>query len=334
MPVSTRKQLRDSVLDTTQQDSAQIGDLVNDFLNLSMNEISEPAWAFDRRFGGSGNAYNHLWKFLKRKTTFATVASTSDYVMERDVNRIALMRQTSSPIKLTQISDDRFFNDLPNPTQTGLPTIYRLWEIDGLSTRLSSADTVNIVSSSALDGSSFTVSVIGYVSGRLVSEVFTLNGTSSVSGSTTFDAREIFVSKSGKTTGNITVSKNTGSTTLLVLAPEDISPRFKIATLYPIPSSAITIYVEYYKYIREMVNDSDTPEFHSQWHYVVRLGALAKVYQHLGKTADSESMMASYASAVRSMVAADLVEPDYIDYLQRRNATPQIVLSRASGTIS
>lgn len=334
MAVSTRKQLRDSVLDTTQQDNAQIGDLVNDFINLTMNEIAEPAWAFDRRFGGGGNLYGHQWKWLKRKTTFATVASTSDYVMERDVNRIALMRQTSSPIKLTQVSDERFFNELPNPTETGSPTIYRLWEIDGLSTRLAAADTLNMVSSSTSDGSSFTVSVIGYVSGRLVSEVFTLNGTSSVTGSTSFDAREIFISKSGKTTGNITVTRATGGATVLVLAPEDISPRFKIATLYPTPSSAITIYVEYYKYIRELVNDSDTPEFHSQWHYVVRLGALAKVYQHLGKTLDSESVMSQYASAVRSMVAADLVEPDYIDYLQRRNVTPQIVISRASGTIS
>lgn len=334
MAVSTRKQIRDSVLDTTQQDSTQIGDLVNDYINLSLNEIVEPAWAFDKRYGGNGGNYGHLWKWLKRKTTLTTVASTSDYVMERDVHRIAFMRQTNSPIKLTQVTDERFFRDLPNPTASGNPTIYRVWEIDGLSTRLAAADKLNIVSSSASDTSSFTVSIIGYVSGRLVSEVYTLNGTTSVSGSTTWDAREIFISKSGKTTGSITVTRNTGGATVLVLAPEDISPRFKIVTLYPTPSAVMTIYVEYYKYIRELANDSDVPEFHSQYHYVVRLGTLAKVYQHLGKTVDFESVMTQYAAAVRSMVASDLVEPDYIDYLQRRYALPELIIKRAEGTIS
>ena len=334
MPVSTRKQLRDSVLDTTKQVESQIGTLINDYINLTMNEISEPSWAYDRRFGGNGGNYNHLWKWLKRKTSFATVSGTGDYVMERDVNRIAFMRQTSSPVKLTQITDEQFFDAIPDPTDSGNPTIYRMWEIDGLSTRLAAADTLNLVSSSASDGSSFTVTILGYVSGRLVSEVYTMNGTSSVSGTTTFDAREIFVSKSGKTTGNITVTRNTGGATVLVLAPEDISPRFKIVTLYPTPGSAMTVYVEYYKYIRELANDSDVPEFHSQYHYVVRLGTLAKVYEYLGKVADKESTLAQYASAVRSMIAADLVEPDYIDQLSRRYDKSQIILKRASGTIS
>ena len=334
MAVSTRKQIRDSVLDTTQQDNTQIGSLVNDFINLTLNEISEPAWSFDRRYGGSGSNFNHLWKFLKRKTTFATVASTSDYVMERDIHRIAFMRQTNSPIKLTKITDERFYRDLPNPTASGNPTIYREWEVDGVATRLAVADTINIVSSSTLDTSSFTVTVLGYVSGRLTSEVLTLNGTTTVEGTTTFDARELFISKSGKTTGNLTVTEDSGATTLVVLAPEDISPRFKVVTLYPTPSAAITIYVEYYKYMRELANDSDTPEFHPIYHHIVRLGTLAKVFQHLGKTPDFESTMAQYASAVRSMVAADLVEPDYIDYLQRRYGLPQFVLKRAEGTIS
>lgn len=327
MPVSTLKQIRDQVLATSKQDNTQIGTFVNDFINLTLQEINAPGWAFR-------NEKNHLWSFLKRKTTFTTTSGTSEYVLERDVDKIAIMRQTATPAKIGAVTDELFYKYNPNPTSQGNPLVYREWEIGGLSTRLSSADTINIVSSSSNDGSSFTVTIIGYVSGRLTSEVFTLNGTSSVTGSTTFDAREIFVSKSGNTTGNITVSRNTGATTLLVIGKEEVSPRFKVVSLYPIPSSTLTIYVEYYKSIREMVNDSDVPEFHQKYHHVVRLGALAKVFQFLGKTEDYNSAQAVYAQAVRSMVANDKSNPDLITQMERRQG--QIVVPRVdlSATIS
>lgn len=329
MPVSTRKQIRDNAIQTTKQDSSQIGSLVNDFINLTLNQINDPAWAFDRRWGGAGNDYNHLWSWLKRKSTFSTASGQADYRMERDVDRIAIMRQTTSPTRIVQVTDDTFFRQLPNPTETGLPRFYRMWEIDGLSTKLSSADTLTIVSSSSSDGTSFTVSVTGYVSGKLISELVTLNGTTSVVTSNTFDAREVFISKSANTTGNITITKTTGGTTLLVVGPQEISPRFKVVTLYPEPSSVITIFNEYYKRIKELVNDSDAPEFDPKWHYVVTFGVIAKIYQFLGKTSDYEAQMSVFASAVRSMVASDLVVPDLIEKPSRRRQQPQLWVARS-----
>ena len=327
MPVSTLKQLRDQVLATSKQDNTQIGTFVNDFINLTLQEINSPGWAFR-------NERHHLWSFLKRKTTFTTTSGTSDYVMERDVDKIGIMRQTSTPAKICAVTDEQFYKYNPNPDSQGNPLIYREWEVSGLSTRLTSADTINISSSSANDGSSFTVTVLGYVSGRLTSEVFTLNGTSSVTGSVTWDAREIFVSKSGNTTGNITVVRNTGSATLLVIGKEEVSPRFKVVSLYPIPSSTLTIHLEYYKAIRELVNDSDVPEFHQKYHYIVRLGALAKVFQFLGKTEDFNSANDVYARAIRSMVANDKSSPDLITQLERRNGSLVIPRVDLSATIS
>src|SRR3990167_6542595 len=102
MPIATRKQIKDSALATTSQDSTQIGLIVNDFINITLNEINNPAWAFK-------SGYNHLWSWLRRKTTFATVSGTADYVMERDVDRIAILRQTSSPKRLDQVPDEIFF---------------------------------------------------------------------------------------------------------------------------------------------------------------------------------------------------------------------------------
>lgn len=312
MPVSTKKQIRDAAIATTSQDNTQIGSMVNDFINITLNEINNPAWAFK-------NGYNHLWSWLRRKTTFASVSGTGDYVMERDVDRIAILRQTSSPKKLSQIPDETFFRELPNPTASGNPLWYRMWEITGLATKLTAADTISVVSSSSSDGTTFTVAIVGYISGRMDSEVLTMNGTSVVASTKTWDAREVFVSKSGITTGNITVKAVSAATTILVLGAQETSPRFKVVTLYPTPGAALTMYLEYYKAIRELVNDSEAPEFSEKWHHVVRLGTIAKIYQYLGKTADFVSTQELYAQSVRAFVQSDKANPDLITELRRDN---------------
>lgn len=311
MPVSTRKQIRDSALAATSQDNTQIGTIVNDFINITLNEINNPAWAFDKQ------GHNHLWSWLRRKTTFSTTSGTADYIMERDVDRIAILRQTNSPIKLVQITDESFYRDMPNPTAAGNPYIYRLWETQGISTKLSAADTISVVSSSTSDGTSFTVSIMGYIGGRLDSEVLTLNGMTVVASTKTWDAREVLISKSGITTGNLTVKAVSANTTILTLGREETSPRFKVVSLYPTPGSTITMYLEYYKAIRELTNDSDAPEFSEKWHYVVRLGTIEKIYQYLGKTNDYIAAREIYARAIKGMIAADKANPDLIQSLRR-----------------
>lgn len=314
MGINSRKEIRDNVLSTTRQDNTQIGTLVNDFINLTLNEINDTGWAFTR------NNYNHLWTWLRRKTTFVTASGTEDYVMAREVDRIAIMRQTSSPVKLRQIPDDKFFELVPYPTASGNPSWYRIWETEGLSTRISTAEKINVSSSSSSDAGSaeLKVTVVGFVSGILTSETYQLNGTATVSGTNTFQAREVFVSKQKTTTGTISVVGNTSATTLLTLGAEDRAPRFKVVTLYPKPNSALTIYLEYYTRIRDLANDSDVPEFDKKWHYVVRLGTLAKVYQYLNKETDFIATQALYTSAVKSMVSSDLSNPDLITQLSRR----------------
>lgn len=314
MGFSSRKEIRDSVLSTTRQDNTQMGSLVNEFINLTLSEINDPAWATPEQ------AKHHLWSWLRGKTTFATVASTEDYVMKREIDKIAFVRQTSSPAKLVQMPDELFFKYLPNPTASGKPLFYRLWETEGLSTRISTAEKINVVSSSANDDGSaeLAVSVTGYSSGLLKTETYQLDGTTSVSGTTTWDAREVYVSKQKNTTGTITLTGNTSGTTLLTLAPNERAPRFKIVTLYPKPSSVITMYVEYYKRIPHLDNDSDAPIFDEKWHYVVRLGAIAKVYQYLNKEQDFLVMQNMFAGAVKSMMASDRTNPDLIERLEPR----------------
>ena len=118
--LATRSQIRASVLATTKQSVAQIGDLVNDLINITLQEIASPVWAYRTE-------KYHLWSWLKRKTTFT--ASSEDTILERDVDKIALLRQTDSPTKIEYIRDEDFYRELPDTSETGDPRLYRLWEV-------------------------------------------------------------------------------------------------------------------------------------------------------------------------------------------------------------
>jgi len=290
--------------------------MVNDFANLTLHEIENPGWAFSPR-----REIHHRWTFLRRKTSFETVASTEDYVLERDIRNIGIVRQTTTPTVLVRYTDQDFYTLVPNPTETGTPLAYRQWEMSGVATKLAVADTIDVVSSSTSDANDtdLTVTVWGYTNKILQSEVFTLNGTTAVTGSVSFDAREIFVSKSKNTVGTITITENSGGTTLTTLGKQDRNPLHKVISLYPIPSAAITIYVEGWGHMKEMVDDGATPPFDQSYHYVVRLGTLAKVYQHLGKDALFAATQAMYAAGVRAMANADMGTSDYTPYLKRHN---------------
>lgn len=312
MSVRTRYEIREHVSTATRE--TQIDSAIEDWINITLMEINDPAWAYEQ-IGLRG--LNHLWTFNRRKHFFTTVASTEDYNLPRDVDKIGFVRQTTTPVKLLYIPDELFYEFIPDPTASSSAKYYRLWEEEGLSTSLAEDDTIDLVSSSASDGSTFTATVTGYdTNGAKVTEEYTLNGTSTVSGSQTFDAgRTIRVSKSGKTTGNITVTENSGGTTLVVLAPDERSPRFKVMSLYPIPSSAVTMYLEYYTRLKRLEYDAEVPGIDEKWIWVIIAGTMAKVYQYQGKEALLASTQAMYSAGVRSMVKADMQNVDYIPVL-------------------
>lgn len=328
----SRKQIRDLALDSTHQTQAQIGTLVNDFINITLSEINDPAWAFRADEG------HHYWNFLRQKTSFSTVASQETYVVGREIDKISLIRQTTSPNKLIQIPDQQFYKYVPYPTQTGNPQYYRLWEQSGVSTQLAVADSINVVSSSASDAGSseLAVSVSGYVAGIWTTEVFTLNGTSSVAGANTFQAREIIVTKQKDTTGTITVTRNTGGTTLTTLGPTERASLFQVIGLYPIPSSIMTMYVEYYTRIPPLLNDSDAPAFSEKWHYIVYLGAIAKIkLNYLNDPVGGPIAFGNYKAGVRSMVQSDSSNMDLVQQLERKNYNqPYSYIQRSTDAVT
>lgn len=254
----TKSEIRSNVCTTTREVQLNSANgLVDEYINQTLHEINDPAWAFEA-IGMRG--YSHLWSFNKRKDTLYASGEFSQ--LPRDLDKISLIRQIESPVKLRYIPDDLFYRFIPNPTATGNPLYYRLWEEEGVSTRLTADDTINVVSNSTSDITQ-TVSVVGYDTiGIIQSEVYTLNGTTAQSGSKTFDSgRPIRVSKSGSTAGKITLSENTSGTTLVVLGAEERSPRFKVIGIYPILESltgTISAFANYGATVTGTVKVTDT----------------------------------------------------------------------------
>jgi len=309
----TRLEIRNRVATDTRE--TQIPTHIEEWINQTLNEIQSPAWAFEQT---NLKGYDHKWTFNRRKTTITTVASTEDYLLPRDCEDISLIRQTTSPQKVYFVPDDLFYEFIPNPTATGNPKWYRLWEEEGVSVRLSADDLVTVKSSSTSDTSQ-TVRIVGYdTAGLLRTESLTLSGVALVNGTITYDSgKPLKVSKSADTVGIITVAKQTAPlTTLVQLAPTETMARFKIISFYPIPSSAITLYLEYFTRIRRLEGDNDVPDIDERWLWVVRVGTMAKVYQYQGKEALFTATQGMFASGVRSMVRTDMANSDFIPTLR------------------
>ena len=311
----TRKEIRDRVATDTRE--TQINTSIEEWLNQTLLEIQSPAWAFEQIAGMRG--YDHKWSFNRRKYTLTTATSIEFYQLPRELDAIGLIRQTTTPQKLRFIPDDLFYDYIPNPTATGNPKWYRLWEEEGVEVRLSTDDMLEVLSDNSADTSQ-TVRIVGYdTSGLLRTESLTLTGTTAVAGTITYDAGKILrVSKSADTTGIITVREKTADTVLVKLAPTERAPRFKIISFYPIPSSAISLYIEYYIAIRRLEGDNDVPDIPEKWFWLVRIGTMAKVYQYQGKLELFSSTMAMYGAGIRSMVKSDLQNIDFIPTLRNQ----------------
>ena len=305
--------IRDSTINTT----------ITDCLNLALSEMY----------------YHHPWSSLKRKTTFSTVASQEDYRLDDEVDRILILRQRTPPRVLIYVPDRDFYRYIPNPEDrgTGEPMYYRQWEETSFTTSLAADDTIQVLSDNTADTSSFSVRIVGRnTSGVVISETLTLNGTTAVTSTNTFDSASLMrVSKSAATTGVITVRRTTGATTLLQLAPGDVTTRSKIISLYPIPSSVITIYLEYLEKLQLLSADSDVPQFDVQWNWVLQQGALQHLWNYKKDEAKSSLAMAAFQRGLALMRQADSPTGyDYVPVLEPWSSGPFSTVVRYNDSVN
>lgn len=314
MALTTFAELRSNIGSTVRE--TQGNDLIGGFLNLTLQEIAQ----------------FHTWSWLRRKTTFATVADQESYNLDEEVDRIALIRERTNPRKISYLPDHLFYKYVPNPEDRGssVPAIYRLWEETSFSAQPTSAEAINVRSTStADDGATFIVRIVGRESTNnlLVTESLTLDGTTPVVSTNTYAIGGLqFASKSLATTGTISIRGNTSTTTFGLISPSELTTRQKRISFYPIPSSVLTMNLEYFERVRLMVADTDIPQLDVKWNWVLREGALAKMWAYKQNEAAAAQSLALYRDGLNQMKRQDLANSDYIPCLERRTTrTPGII---------
>ena len=113
---------------------SQVKDLFDDAsagANTTIRRLVAPVlWDIYRR---------KKWKFARKETTVATVASAESYTLASDYDfggMVSVVNDTANT-RVSYISDDDFDRMYPDGSASGSPTLYRLWNISSNTQQIS-----------------------------------------------------------------------------------------------------------------------------------------------------------------------------------------------------
>jgi hypothetical protein len=230
---------------------------------------------------------DYIWsmgdfKSSQSNLSFDTVADTGTYYLDASIGRVLSMVNTTEDEPMSERSESDLEQADPDRDITGPPSVYSMFGKSEVHYQLAAAGKVKAVSSSASDTTQ-TVRVIGLVSGVETVDTITLNGTTAVESTATFDADSILgVRLSAVAAGNITLSDSTVSLNNIVTIPA--GKFFKMYTrvnLYPVPDDEYTIKTRIMQGPRPMISDYDIPDLPPEYHRLVLMGTLAQAHDEM-----------------------------------------------------
>ena len=243
---------------------------VNDLLTKSKNWINERYHRIIRGFPFEENLGDQ---------TMDIVASQRAYAMDASIDKIwVIFDQTNSmPINIKDVQSyvrNRAKDmDHEDNVQTGDPTMcypigtYYVKALTGGTT----GEKITVVSSSnaSTEKTNQIVRVSGLVSGVIAQEDITLNGTTAVDSTNTYDDGERLTISIGTSDGTIktvvgyvTVTGKTSTTVLTVISPFEIATQYRWYEVNPLPTDSATQptwRLFYSRRLQPMINNNDIP---------------------------------------------------------------------------
>lgn len=236
-----------------------------------------------------------------REFTFASVAGTSQYGMPLYVRKVVNIEDPTNNMSIWDITARTFDKNYPGTTERGTPKVSYSLGVRGVQKFPAANGTLSVVSSSTADsGSSYQIRITGFNAvGTLVTELVTMNGTSSVATSNSYSAtlgveRITKAPASGYAfTGNVTVT-DSSSSTISILPVWWMSPDYEWIEFQPIPDAAVTYTTRVEMRKPPLVNDSDWPEFDQEFHDLLIWGTTKDLLPTLGKGAVGDRHRLTY----------------------------------------
>ena len=213
------------------------------------------------------------WGELTRNYNLSIVSGTRDYSLRYDLEQIIKMWDTTHGKEITaldirdHIRFNAIINEVSGNVQTGVADNYVEIGSKACSALMSTADKIQVLSTSASDVTPMQVRVSGEVSGIQASENITLTGVTSVDSTNTYDSGSELTISVGTSNGSlqdcagvVTIhEKTTPANIIAKLSPTERSPLFQWIRLSLMPSSNATYQIWYKKSWMPLVNDLDVP---------------------------------------------------------------------------
>lgn len=203
------------------------------------------------------------WFATLSQTTFTSVAGLDYFITDQNVEMIIDLSQHNSPVVLgLQRYSALLSRSVDIIATTGFPTTASPSGDIGIKVALPSAGVITMVSNSALDTTQ-KARIRGFDSTTLVplSEELSYNGTSTVTSSNSYSAKEGYeprFSKDSTTTGTTTFAR--AGTTIAEIAPRNLEVRYRKWKVFPVFSSSITMYLTFKHVGFKLENDDDVPD--------------------------------------------------------------------------
>jgi hypothetical protein len=219
--------------------------------------------------------------------TFASVASTTRYVLPEAVARIHSISERTNDHALEVMPLSVYRRIEPDPANTGTPSHYV--PIGRVAVAAPPSDASNLfVDSTAAGDTTQTAYIEGLVTGgyRRTASV-TLTGTTAVSISSTISTWEVIEDfyLSAAAAGTVTLHEDaSGGTELARITIGQTRPRYYGFHLWPTPGAAVTYYVDYRREVTDLVNSTDEPPLPTDFHPLLVMYARMREYE---KTDDS-----------------------------------------------
>jgi len=240
----------------------------------------------------------------RREFSLTTVASTSKYGLPLYVKEILNIDDGTNDKNIFTTSARQYDLTYPGTSSSGTPDLAYIVGKYGAQAQPSSAEKLKVVSSSTSDGSNFEVRINGFVSGVLTTEVVTMDGTTEVATSNTFDANGIERTVKDQAegfswTGNVTIKGNTSGTTFSVIPQWWESPTYLWIEFHPIPSSVLTYTVRALMRKPDLVNDEDWAEIDAEFHNVLVWGTALELLPTVGKLPQAQDLRVNFQTGMK-----------------------------------
>lgn len=206
--------------------------------------------------------------------TFATVASTSAYALDMPIAKILKLSDTTNDSPLYERGLDWYRLIEPDPTAATGQSEYWIRLREGPALRNVGGAGLWVVSTSAADAQSTTVETIN-TAGSITTTNTTLNGVTRVQvGTATTHQRLVRFSVASAAAGEVELyDAATDGNLVSQIEVGRTTAQFVTIALWPTPSAANTIQVDYIHHIRDLTVAASEPQLPLDFHWLVAVGA-------------------------------------------------------------